>query len=162
MKYVLILFLLIHSSLESLAQNSVVTDFKENHATALSLYFYPSTLRMVNLEKNQDFNDMIRDVKKARFFRMDSAAVSNEDLREFTASLTKDGFEEIMFMKNKEMDLRIFGVEKRTPETIIISKNQHEVMVLEVNGMINVAKIPKIMESFNKNAFLDVLNLKPQ
>jgi hypothetical protein len=32
-------------------------------------------------------------------------------------------------------------------------------MLLEVEGMINVAKIPKIMDSFNENAFLNVLDL---
>lgn len=160
MKYSLLFIFLIQSFI-GFTQNSVVTDFKENHATALSLYFYPSTLRMVNLERNEEFDEMIRNVKKARFFRMDSGAVTKTDLQKLSAKLTEDGFEEIMFLKNKEMDLRVWGIEKRIPETIIISKDGHEVMLLEVNGMINIAKIPKIMESFNENAFLDVLNLKP-
>jgi len=161
MKYSLLIVFLFQS-LISLAQNSVVTDFKESHSTALSLYFYPSTLRMVNLERNEEFDEMIREVKKARFFKMDSAAVSNDDLKQLSSELTEDGFEEIMFLKNREMDIRVWGLEKRIPETIIISKSGYEVMLLEVNGMINVAKIPKIMESFSENSFLDVLNLKPQ
>ncbi len=144
-----------------LAQNGAVTDFQENHGAALSLYFYPSTLRMMNLERNEEFDEMIRHVKKARFFRMDSAQVTSDDLIALTDQLSKGGFEEIMFIKNKEMDVRVWGAEKRTPETIVISKNGYEVMLLEINGMINVAKIPKIMNSFNENAFLDVLNLKP-
>ena len=156
-----VLFILLFISYCGFAQNSAVTDFQENHGAALSLYFYPSTLRMMNLDRNEEFDEMIRHVKKARFFKMDSAKVTNDDLIALTDQLSKGGFEEIMMIKNKEMDVRIWGAEKRIPETIVISKNGFEVMLLEINGMINVAKIPKIMNSFNENAFLDVLNLKP-
>lgn len=141
------------------AQNSAVTQFQETHGTALSLYFYPSTLRMVNLDRNKEFDALIRNIKKARFFRMDSGMVTKDDLQKLTEELLDEGFEEMMFIKNKDMDVKVWGIEKRTPETIIISRADHEVMLLEVNGMINIAKIPRIMEAFNENAFLDVLNL---
>lgn len=150
-------FLLI--SIGGYAQNSAVTKFQEAHGAALSLYFYPSTLRMINLERNAEFDAMIRDIKKARYFRMDSGMVTKDDLQKLTEELSEDGFEEMMFIKNKDMDVRVWGIEKRIPETIIISKAAHEVMLLEVDGMINIAKIPRIMEAFNENAFLDVLNL---
>lgn len=146
-------------SIYGYAQNSAVTDFQETHGTALSLYFYPSTLRMINLERNVEFDALIRNVRKARFFRMDSGMVTKDDLQKLTEELSDEGFEEMMFLKNRDMDVRVWGIEKRIPETIIISKAEHEVMLLEVNGMINIAKIPKIMEAFNENAFLDVLNL---
>lgn len=152
------IFLLI--SFGSIAQNRVVTDFHESHNTTLSLYFYPSTLRMINLEKNSEFDEMIRGIKKARFFKMDSGQVSKDDLQKLTEELSEQGFEEIMFIKNREMDLQVWGMEKRTPETVIISKNNNEVFLVEVNGMINIAKIPKLTEAFNESAFLDVMNLK--
>ena len=152
-------FLLTIFSLSSNAQNSVVTDFKENHATTLSLYFYPSTLRMVNIERNPEFDEMIREIKKARFFKMDSGAVSQNDLKELSAKLINEGFEEVMFVKNKDMDIRVWGIENINPELIIISKAEEEVILLEINGMINIAKIPKLAETFNQNAFLDVLKL---
>jgi len=158
MKYVLLTFYCI-LSLSSFAQHGVVTDFKENHETALSLYFYPSTLRMVNIERNPEFDEMIREVKKARFFKMDSGAVSADDLKKLADDLIGAGFEEVMFIKNKEMDVRVWGLERRKPELVIISKSNEDMMVLELEGMINIAKIPELTETFNQNAFLDVLNL---
>ena len=146
-------------SIHSLAQNRAVTEFRETHEAALSLYFYPSTLRMINLERNMEFDEMIRDIKKARFFKMDSGAVHNEDILKLDNRLRDEGFEEVMFMKSKDMDLKVWGVGKRNPVLIIISKSDADVMLLEVNGMINIAKIPKLTESFNQNSFLDVLNL---
>ena len=158
MRIILSLFLTIFS-LSSYAQNSAVTDFKENHEIALSLYFYPSTLRMVNIEQNPEFNEMIRQVKKARFFKIDSGAVSKDDLKNLVVKLTEDGFEEVMFVKNKNMDIKVWGLETKNPELVIISKSDEELMLLEINGMINIAKIPKLAETFNQNSFLDILKL---
>lgn len=158
MKFVFFLLLLLSAN-PGLSQSSTVTDFKENHGTALSLYFYPSTLRMLNLDRNKEFDDMIREIKKARFFKMDSGAVNNEDLSKLESELRKEGFEEVMFMKSKDMDVKVWGIEKRNPAMVILSKSGEEVMLLEVNGMINITKIPKLTETFNQNSFLDVLNL---
>lgn len=146
-------------SFGTFAQNSAVTDFKDRHARELSLHFYPSTLRMVNLDRSKDFDEMIRGIQKARFFKMDSGAVSSDDLQKFTNELSTLGFEEMMFIKNKNMDLQVWALEKKHPETIVISKSEAHVMLLEVTGMINIAKIPGLAESFRENAFLDVLNL---
>ncbi len=153
------LFIFLIISFSSFAQNCAVTDFRDRHATALSLYFYPSTLRMLNLDRSKDFDDMIRDIRKARFFKMDSGAVTPHDLQKFTGELSTQGFEEVMFIKNKQMDLQVWALEKKHPEVIVISKSEEDVMLLEVIGMINIAKIPGLVEKFRQNAFLDVMNL---
>lgn len=157
MKYTIVFFLLFFP-LACFSQNSVVTDFKENHATALSLYFYPSTLRMINVERNPEFDEMVREIKKARFFKMDSGAVSQNDLISLADKLMNEGFEEVMYLKNKDLNVRIWGLEKRIPEFVIISRSNEELMLLEISGMINIAKIPKLADNFNQNAFLDILN----
>ncbi len=158
MKYI---FLVISFFLSTFcfAQSSVVTDFKENHETALSLYLYPSTLRMINIERNPEFDAMISEIKKARFFKLDSGVVSKDDLVKLEKDLANEGFEEVMFMKNKDMDLRVWGLEKRNSELVILSKQEEEVMLLEINGMINIAKIPKLTQTFNQDGFIDILNL---
>lgn len=153
------LILFIFLSFTCIAQSSVVTDFKENHETALSLYFYPSTLRMINIERNTEFDEMISEIKKARFFKMDSGVVSKDDLSRLEKDLTKEGFEEVMFMKNKDMDLRVWGLGRRNPELVILLKSGEELMLLEINGMINIAKIPKLTQTFNQKGFIDILNL---
>ncbi len=141
------------------AQSSVITDFKEDHDLAFSLYFYPSTLRMINIERNVEYDEMIREIKKARFFKLDSGAISKTELNNLMTDIVNEGFEEVMFMKNKDTDVRVWGKENSSPELIIISKSNEELMLLEINGMINVVKIPKLAQTFNRNGFLDVLNL---
>lgn len=102
---------------------------------------------------------MIREIKKARFFKMDSGVVTNTDLLKLSNDLADKGFEELMFIKNKDTDLRVWGLEKGNPELVIISKSDDELMLMEINGMINITKIPKLTQTFNQDGFLDVLYL---
>ncbi|MDZ7608659.1 MAG: DUF4252 domain-containing protein [Cyclobacteriaceae bacterium] len=160
MRFILTLaFLLIFSALVN-AQSSAVTEFKDNHETSLAMYFYPSTLRMINLNQNLEFNEMIREIKKARFFRLDSGAVTPSELSALSESLIKSGYEEMMVMKSPDIDIAVLGLEKHIPEFVVISRKGDECMLLEVAGILNIAKIPKLMDAFNNGGFLDVLNLK--
>jgi len=144
------------------AQSSDVTDFQENHKPSLALYFYPSTLRMINLQRNAEYDEMISELKKARFLKLDSGAVTQADLTLLAEKLLKAGYEEMMLMKSADTDIRILGLEKKVPEVVVIARNGYESNLMEISGMINIAKIPKLLESFNSGGFLDVLNLNKQ
>jgi hypothetical protein len=111
----LLLVVLLSIPYFTFSQNSAVTAFTEKHDTALTLYFYPSTLRMINLERNQEFDEMIRHVKKARFFRMDSGSVTKEDLQILITKLSEDGFEEMMMIKKSRNGFEHLGIRSKNP-----------------------------------------------
>ena len=159
MRLILTLIFLLTFSSVICAQNSAITEFKDNHNTSLALYFYPSTLRMINLQRNPEYDEMIKEIEKARFFKLDSGAATQADIAVLGNELRKAGYEEMMVMKSKKNDIEVLGLEKHTPEIVVISRNGNECMLLELKGMINIAKIPKLMEAFNSGAFLDVFNL---
>jgi len=158
MKYRLLLFSLLILAAGCTKQNAV-SDFVQDRDMALSLYFYPSTLRMINIDRNTEYDEMIKGIKQARYFMLDSAQVLNADIPKLIAELTNDGFEEVMYIKNKDTNIQVMALEKETPEFVILSVTDQEVTLLEVIGMINVAKIPKLTQTFSKNGFLDVINL---
>lgn len=157
-----IIVILIFLGIQVQAQSEVVTDFVKNHDTSLSLYFYPSTLRMININRNPEFDEMIRKVKKARFYRLDESAVGGEDLKLFSQSMDDHGFEELMMVQGKDMNIRIWGNDDRVPKIITLAKTEDGISIIEVDGVINIAKIPKLAEAFSQNQFLDVLQLNKQ
>ncbi len=126
------------------------------------MYFYPSTLRMINLQRNAEYDEMISELKKARYLKLDSGVVTQEDLAVLGEKLLKAGYEEMMVMKSAKTDIRILGLEKSVPEVVVIARDGYECNIMEITGMINLAKIPKLLESFNSGGFLDVLNLNKQ
>lgn len=158
MKYRLLLFSLLILAAGCTKQNAV-SDFVQDRDMARSLYFYPSTLRMINIDRNPEYDEMIEGIKLARYFILDSAQVLNADIPNLITELTNDGFEEVMYIKNKDTNIQVMALEKETPEFVILSKSDEEITLLEVVGMINVAKIPKLSQTFTTNGFLDVLNL---
>jgi hypothetical protein len=161
-RLILTLFFLLTFSSVICAQSSAVTEFKDNHDTSLALYFYPSTLRMINLQRNPEYDEMIKEIEKARFFKLDSGAATQADITALGNTLRKEGYEEMMVMKSKSNDIEVLGLEKHTPEIVVISRNGDECMLLELKGMINIAKIPKLIDAFSSGAFLDVFNLNKE
>lgn len=159
MKYRLLLFSMLILAAGCTKQNAV-SDFVQDRDMALSLYFYPSTLRMINIDRNVEYDEMIEGIKLARYFMLDSAQVLNADIPMLITELTNDGFEEVMYIKNKDTDIQVMALEKETPEFVILSKSDEEITVLEVVGLINVAKLPKLTQTFSEDGFLDVFNLK--
>ncbi|NJN25407.1 MAG: DUF4252 domain-containing protein [Cyclobacteriaceae bacterium] len=158
MKYRLYLFLFIVFA-TSCKQQSVVTDFLEDRQTGLQLYFYPSTLRMVNIEKNPDYDAMIKGVEQARFVRLDSGQFTGIEIAGLLTDLRQAGYEEVLSYRAKDQDITIMALEQSVPTFVALSQAGHECMLLEMQGMINVATIPGFLQTFNGNGFIDVLNL---
>jgi hypothetical protein len=159
MRYKFLFFILLISIVACKEQNAV-SEFAENNENAFKLYFYPSTLRMINIDQNPEYNSMIKEVKQARYFRLDSAQLAAANILELKSGLKQEGFEEVMSLQNKNNNIKVLALDKKIPEFVVLSESENELMLLEIQGMINVAKVPKLYQSFQSNAFLDVLNLK--
>ena len=144
------------------SERNRLKDFTEKHRPEQSFVFYPSTLRMVNLENNQDFNDMIQDIEKGKYFSYPVSDEISSELKTLEKELTENGYEEILELKNKEISARVFLLEKKTPILTAFIRNNETINILELEGMINPVKIPKLMENFNDEEFLNILNIGNQ
>lgn len=82
------------------AQIKAVEKFIENHPNLDEYYVYQSTLRMVNQEANEDFNRLIKDIKKINIYISEgSTDVTEESYKEMLSDLSKDGFEVLINAK---------------------------------------------------------------
>ena len=114
---------------------------------------------MINIDQNEEYNKMIREVEKARFIRLDSGQFTKEEISELITSLQSEGYEEVMSFRDKKQDMSVLAMEKKIREFVMLSKAPDQVMILEMKGMVNVAKIPKITQTFSENGFLNVFDL---
>ena len=137
----------------------LVADFVASRETSLELYLYPSTIRMLNLGRNQDFDEIVKDIRKARIFKLDSGTVSPMDLRQLSDVLKQKGYDDLLTFQRNDLDLQVLSLEKPVPEFLIISMQKGSCLLVEIEGLINVARIPKLVDSFEKNAYLDILHL---
>jgi hypothetical protein len=136
-----------------------ITRFSEENKMDKQYYVYPSTLRMVNLEENEEFYELIEDFKKGQFFSISNTPENSELVSELKATMVDEGFEEAMIYKSRDRDVTVFLLEKKIPKIAAIIKRDSTFNIVQVEGLINVAKIPALLEYFDKAEYLDVLDV---
>ena len=134
-------------------------DFTEAHHAEKSLFLYPSTLRMLNLENNEDFNEMIKDLEKGRYFSYPFNEDTSKKIKELEKQLLSDGYEELLEIKNKDLSAHVYLLDQKTPLIFASVTNENMISLVEIEGMINPVKIPGLLENFNNEEFLNILNI---
>lgn len=132
------------------AQCTTITDLKADRLTSMSLYFYPSTLRMVNLDNNEEFNRLIQDIEKLIFFKM-NGKFENIDMYNLIGQLlSNEDFEEYVVVDGPTKKFYLLGREKPT-ETVGIALLENEHYVFDVAGSLDLNELPKLYQYISEN-----------
>lgn len=137
-------------STEAFAQNSAITDLKKENLTEVSLYFYPSTLRMANLDNNQEFNRLIEDIDKLIFYKM-NGKFETIDLYNLVADLQKtENFEEYIVVDGPTKKFYLLGSEDPS-ETVGLAHLNDTHYVFDIAGSLDFKELPKLYEYLSEN-----------
>lgn len=163
----LFFFFLLFGIADAAAQCDVIRALKEDEKTEMSLYFYPSTLRMVNLEQNEEFNRLIQDIKKLVFYKMNGSWNSSEFYDTINELMSDEDMEEYIVVDGPKQKLYVLGRENPT-ETVGLGMMDNEYYIFDVDGALSLNEIPKLYEYISKNdstfnsAFLDVFDISKE
>ena len=141
-----------------------ITRFSEENKMDKQYYVYPSTLRMVNLEENEEYYKLIEGFEKGQFFSLLNTPENSNLISKLKDDMTKEGFEEAMFYKSKDRDVTVYLLEKNTPKIAAILEGDSTFNIVQVEGLINITKLPALLEYFDTADYLnvlDVINYKP-
>lgn len=132
------------------AQFSWIQQLKDDDKTDLSLYFYPSTLRMMNLEKDTAFNRLIKGVEKLSFhqLKVDSFNVASfQGLKESIQQ--QENFEDYLTMEGGSTvgsGFQIIGNEEGD-EWVGMGFIDGQGYLIALKGAINWLQLPKVYRS---------------
>ncbi|WP_456461777.1 hypothetical protein [Reichenbachiella sp.] len=141
---------LLFTTLLANAQSSAITDLKEDQLTNMSLYFYPSTLRMVNLDNNEEFNRLIQDIEKLIFFKMNGKFETIDMYNLVNHLQSNEDFEEYVVVDGPTKKFYLLGREKPT-ETVGIALLENEHFVFDVAGSLELKELPKLYQYISEN-----------
>ncbi|WP_258101989.1 DUF4252 domain-containing protein [Marinoscillum pacificum] len=160
-KYLTILILFMGLSYQPLfAQESILKEHVE-HKRDKKYCFYPSTLRMVNLKQNQDYNALVNGVDKLLIYTLDSATRADKSYRLLTDSYLAEGFDEYATIFGGSMNLSILGKEGKTQQYVGYFDQDGEVVVaFYLKGDIPWQKIPTLLQNMNDMDMLDLFDFK--
>lgn len=148
----LITLLLICFSLVSLSQERILKDFAEKRKD-FKVCLYPSTLRMVNIQKDPEYNALVKDIDKLLIYGLDSATVAEKAYTEWTNDYINNGFEEYVSMSGM-MNLVVLGKEG---EFVGVTGAQDRVIAFYLKGSIAFQKIPKLIQTFEGGDMLEFI-----
>lgn len=143
----------------SCTQRDSITRFSEDNEMDKQYYVYPSTLRMVNLEQKEEFNDLVNDFRKGQFYILSNNTENALLVKELKEDMAKEGYEEAMMFKSGDQDITVYIWERKVPRIAAILESDSTFNIMQVEGLINIAKIPKLLENFDESDYLNVLDI---
>lgn len=140
------------------AQESVLKDYAEERRDR-KFCFYPSTLRMINLSGNEEFNVLVKPIKKMLVYTLDSTSTADKSYVKLPENFQKNGFEEYITMYGAGNNMYVYGKES-SEELVGIFGMDEQVFAFYIRGNINWQKIPQLMTTMKDNEILQIFELK--
>ena len=155
-----IIFWLLGGFLPSLkAQETAFKTYGDAHKDR-KFCFYPSTLRMINIAKNPDYNELVNGIEKLMVYTLDSAAKASKSYKGIITSYKKIGFEEYASMYGGTTDFFLYGKENKNENQYVgVMKSEDAVYAFYMRGRIAWQKIPALMQSFKSNDMINIFQL---
>jgi len=153
--WILLFSLSLMTSISSPAQSKLFASLQDSPSLDTELYFYASTLRMINIQRNPGFDEMVKDIRRMKFFKLRDYKIN--EIRELAGQFKEEGFEELMTMEGKDETFYILG--RSDDEFISLVKAEGDMIAVSLEGKIGVHKIPELIESLNADNFLDVFEI---
>jgi hypothetical protein len=149
MKVLLMTALTLIFCLESHAQSKTVARFLEKHTPSTSLYFYPSTLRMINRENNPDYQRLVRNIEKLSFltFEKKSANLSSSDFQKLKNELASEKFEELFTMDDKGNHIYVYALGNDPEAYISVVESDSSLMLFDMQGAPHLPSLMKLIQS---------------
>jgi Domain of unknown function (DUF4252) len=148
-------FLLLVSIKPILAQEQPLKDIAEDRKEH-KFCFYPSTLRMINLTHNPDFDELVNGIDKLLIYDLDSTARANNSYRDIISAYQKLNYEEYASAYGGGIDFFIYGKEKgHETEYIGIVKHNDMLTAFYLRGHLAVSNLPELIQSMRNGNFIN-------
>ncbi len=146
---IIIILVLLTSPLVGNSQSKIMRELSDNYPDAFVLMFYHSSLNMLNVDDDPEFARMIRDIDKIKVLRLDKANdnFNSQELASLKAKLNDKGYENLMVVKSKELDVGVFILEEDndTKGFFLLMDEDENFTAIDVLGSMQVGDISQLV-----------------
>jgi hypothetical protein len=161
-KQILILTILIAVFLPASGQEDRFKEFAENHKVR-TFCFYPSTLRMLNIGGNPDFDKMVSGIEKLLVYKLDSISRADRLYNPILDTYRESGYEEYITIFGGDKEVYVLGSGKyENNEFIGIVMYEQNSIAFLLKGNIGWEELPKIFNNIKDGDFINILNLNTE
>lgn len=156
MKKVTILSIALMMFTGTLFSQSKTVEIFQNEGKGYKLYIYQSVIRMLNKDKNPDFNMMIRDLDHLKLITTeDIGPASLAKFKKLDLDVMKEGYEEVMIFDSRESKCHLYELDETWVATFHFSGYAG---VFEMKGALDLAYV-KSLNSLDMDRLKDMLPL---
>lgn len=120
---------------------------------------YPSTLRMINLGRNPDYDELVSGIDKLLIYTLDSATKADGSYREIATVYAGIGFDEYAMAYGGGMHLAVLGKEGRDNQLVGFFGQADQVVAFYLRGNIAWQKVPALLNTLREDDMIDLFNL---
>ena len=114
---------------------------------------------MLNMQDNEEFAELIRDIDKMKFLRIEKSAAdfSRAEYNDLVEGYRGESFEDLMTMRSQGANLNVFIKEKNktTNGLVILMEDEENFSILDIKGAVPLKRIAELVsqlqsaDSFN-------------
>jgi hypothetical protein len=147
------------------AQSKTIDKWAEKKGVR-KLCFYPTTLRMINISKDETFYELIENVDKLRIYIIDDkAGFKKQDLSELKKGILNENFKDMIQVQQGKRSFFVYIREKHNKPVGFagISFSEESVVLIDLEGYISPENIQKIIEGkMNMGALNQLYDISKQ
>jgi hypothetical protein len=155
MRHVLVLVLLTGTAI-CFGQSKSITRFRSEFKENTNVFFYSSTLKMLNTENNPELASMLDDVEEIRVLNYDKASqkFDREDINQLKKDLHEENYTDIMVVNENDNSIHLYNREKRgkTVGLVAIVENKESLVLIDLIGSIDVRKFMELKHSLDRQS----------
>ncbi|MCH7513883.1 MAG: DUF4252 domain-containing protein [Bacteroidetes bacterium] len=155
------LFLFLSIPVSTFSQSRAMCNISEKFEDAFTMVFYYSTLKMVIPEDNKELKELIYGIEKIKMLRIDdeNGLLSNADIVNIKADLTRDNYEEGLSMRMGGKNTLAYIREKNgtMKGLFILISEEASLTIFDLIGEIPIDKLftlTKEIEMLTENAII--------
>jgi hypothetical protein len=131
------------------SQSKTTQEFHKQHEDAFVLFFYQNTLKMLNQDDNAEFAEIIKDIDKMKFVRVDlkASGFGKEEYSKLVEKYHDEYFEDLMTMRHEGMNVNAYIQEDDgiTTGIVMLMQDEENVSVLDIKGAVPINKLVSII-----------------
>jgi hypothetical protein len=139
-------------------QSNTVSDFLKSKAPDQSYYLYPTTLRMINVADDPEFDKLVKDIRRMRCLLYKTDRLPSTAYERIKRGVEQEGFGLMMEYTRQNRTVHFYVLENNSkPEGLIgLVQQPGELILIDVEGFADLRYLGKIINS----GFSDFANLK--
>jgi len=140
------IFLLLVMILPALvfSQSKSITNFRSDFKENSNMFFYSSTLKMLNTENNSEFAEILDGIEEIRVlnYTRSEQKFDKDDLARLKGDLQKETYNTIMMINEKGNSINVFGRERKghTVGMVAIIEDTGNLILIDLIGTIDIKK----------------------